>query len=303
MKCLLTKFHLGLLCAVALLSPAAVAQNILEPQASIAGHALGEAIRHSRNAAIGQTTPIPVNIRERLKDFFSDDVFNRARFKIGNSGVASLARNTLFNENVGAITLDDVIVFRSERDARENHSLWAHELRHVAQYLEWGVNSFAVQYVRDAGRRVEDDAYAYQAKVDRGLSGNLGPGCSNGRQVVEDLYRSVLEREGEEAGIRHNTLYLNLSKMNTRQLVSAFAQSAEFLNRFINGRSPEQQVRALYKHILVREGEAAGVESNARALNSSGYAAVVGIFIHSPEYTSRFGDWSSPSSSPKKYCS
>jgi len=302
MKRSLTKFHLGFFCVVTLISSAAVAQNILEPQAAVAGRALGEAIRHSRNAAIGQTQPIPANIRERLRDFFSDDVLNRARYKVGDSGIASVARNALFNPNVGAITLDDVIVFRSDADARENHSLWAHELRHVAQYLEWGVNSFAVQYVRDAGR-VENEAYAFQAMVDRGLSGNLGPGCSNGRQVVEELYRSVLEREGEEAGIRHNTLYLNLSKMNTRQLVSAFAQSAEFLDRFINGRPPEQQVRALYKHILVREGESAGVESNARVLNASGYAAVLNVFINSPEYTNRFGDWTTPSSSPKKYCS
>ena len=302
MKRSLTKFYLGFFCVVTLISSAAVAQNILEPQAAVAGRALGEAIRHSRNAAIGQTQPIPANIRERLRDFFSDDVLNRARYKVGDSGVASVARNTLFNPNVGAITLDDVIVFRSDADARENHSLWAHELRHVAQYLEWGVNSFAVQYVKDAGR-VENEAYAFQAFVDRGLSGTLGLGCSNGRQVVEELYRSVLEREGEEAGIRHNTLYLNLSKMNTRQLVSAFAQSAEFLNRFINGRSPEQQVRALYKHILVREGESAGVESNVRVLNASGYAAVLNVFINSPEYTNRFGDWTTPSSNPKKYCS
>jgi len=286
----------------ALMSPVfALAGNILEPFVSTAGSALGEAIRHSRNAAIGQTKPIPAVIRSQLTDFFPDSVLDRARFKVGDSGVANLARNTLFNPNVGAMTIDDVIVFRSDDDSEKNVSLWAHELRHVQQYLEWGVHSFAIQYVRDSGR-VENEAYALQARVEQALPANVKPGCSSARQVVEELYRTILERDGEESGVRHHAILLNTSQINVRQLVAAFSASAEHTKRFAEGRASDEQVRILYRHLLAREGEPQGVTDNVNALTASNYATVVNGFAYSPEYTTRFGDWVLPSRSSVKFC-
>ena len=277
-----------------------LAQNVLEPFTSTAGTALGEAIRHSRNAAIGQAKPIPAGVRNQLRDFFPDAVLDRVKFKVGDDGVLNLARNTLFNASVGAITLDDVIVFRSDDDAQRNISLWAHELRHAQQYLEWGVHSFAVQYVRDSSR-VENEAYAYQARVDR-LTGNLGQGCSTARQVVEELYRSILERNGEDQGVRHHATLLNTSQINVRQLVAAFVGSDEHLKRFAEGRASEEQIRTLYRHALAREGEPTGVANNVNALNGSNYRTVVAGFVYSPEYTNRFGDWSVPSRPSVRFC-
>lgn len=239
-------------------------------------------------------------MRDQLKDFFPDAVLDRAKFKVGDDGVVNLARNTLFNSSVGAMTLDDVIVFRSNDDSQRNVSLWAHELRHVQQYLEWGVHSFAVQYVRDSGR-VESEAYALQARVDR-LTGNLGPGCSPARQVVEELYRSILERSGEEQGVRHHATLLNTSQINVRQLVAAFIASDEHLKRFAEGRASEDQVRTLYRHALAREGEPKGVADNVNALNAGNYRTVVAGFVHSAEYTNRFGDWAVPSRPAVKFC-
>lgn len=286
----------------ALLSPIfAFAGNILEPFVSSTGSALGEAIRHSRNAAIGQTKPIPDSIRNQLKDFFPDSVLDRARFKVGDSGIANLARNTLFNPKVGAMTIDDIIVFRSDDDSQRNVSLWAHELKHVQQYLEWGVHSFAVQYVRDSGR-VENEAYALQAKVEHALSGNLQSGCSSARQVTEELYRTILERNGEEVGLRHHATLLNTSQINVRQLVAAFAASPEHTKRFAEGRASDEQVRILYRHILAREGEPQGVNDNVNALNASNYTTLVNGFTYSPEYTTRFGDWVVPSRPSIKFC-
>lgn len=278
----------------------ALAQNVLEPLTSSAGTALGESIRHSRNAAIGQSKPIPASIRNELKDFFPDTVLDRVKYKVGDGGILNLARNTLFNANVGAMTLDDVVVFRSDDDAQLNASLWAHELRHVQQYLEWGVHSFAVQYVRDSGR-VESEAYALQARVDR-LTGSLGPGCSSARQVVEELYRSILERNGEEAGVRHNATLLNTARINVRQLVAAFVGSDEHLKRFAEGRASEDQIRTLYRHALAREGEPKGVADNVNALNSGNYRTVAAGFVGSPEYTNKFGDWAVPSRPSIRFC-
>lgn len=286
----------------AFLSPHfAFAENILEPFVSTTGAALGEAIRHSRNAAIGQTKPIPDSIRSKLKDYFPDSVLDRARFKVGDNGVANLARNTLFNPRVGAMTIDDVIVFRSDDDSQRNVSLWAHELKHVQQYLEWGVHSFAVQYVRDSGR-VENEAYALQARVEATLPGNLQAGCSSARQVAEELYRAILERNGDEVGLRHHATLLNTSQINVRQLVAAFSASPEHTRRFAEGRASDDQVRILYRHVLAREGEPQGVTDNVNALNANNYATLVNGFVYSPEYTTRFGDWTVPSRQSIKYC-
>jgi hypothetical protein len=57
-----------------------------------------------------------------------------------------------------AVTLIDVVVFRGPSEATDP-STWAHELTHVDQYRDWGVNSFAVQYVRN-WHGVENPAYA-----------------------------------------------------------------------------------------------------------------------------------------------
>lgn len=289
-------------CGIALLSSATFGQFHLELEGGVstAGRTLAEAIRHSRNSMIGQTKPLPPEVREKLKDFFPNSVLDRARFKIGDDGAFNVARNTLFNSHVAAVTLDDVIVFRSADDAKDNLELWAHELKHVHQYLEWGVNSFATQYVRNSGT-VEREASEYQARVSRVLNKNLGAGCTTARELVGHLYRFILERDGEEAGVRDNVLLLNTGKISVRQLVAGFVDGKEHRDRFAAGRPSEQQVRNLYKHVLAREGDAPGVTTNTNALNGSDYKTIVNAFVNSAEYSNRFGDWIAPSVVPNQY--
>ncbi len=47
------------------------------------------------------------------------------------------------------MTLDDVVVFRESSVALEDPKLWAHELKHVMQFAEWGVQGFALRYLED----------------------------------------------------------------------------------------------------------------------------------------------------------
>ena len=61
--------------------------------------------------------------------------------------------------DAAAITLIDVVLFRSDADARHDLKLWAHELTHVEQYRRWGVDGFVARYVADSGA-VEREAYA-----------------------------------------------------------------------------------------------------------------------------------------------
>lgn len=68
----------------------------------------------------------------------------------------------------GAVVLQDVVVF-SSLQAAQGRRLWAHELTHVLQYQELGLEEFAHAYVANAlafERQAEDHAQAVVARLD-----------------------------------------------------------------------------------------------------------------------------------------
>jgi len=112
------------------------------------------------------TQPIPANIRQQLLRWYEPSVLDIARYKVSDNGQFSAASAMLQNPDVGAVTLIDVILFRDAQDAEQNLALWAHELKHMQQYQEWGVEGFAQRYTQDFNA-VEAPAYAIQAEVRR----------------------------------------------------------------------------------------------------------------------------------------
>ena len=134
-----------------------VGNAVNELQAStLSGPVLEQAINASRNTAINGAMPIPPHIRQQLKGYASEESMNRVRYKIGDNGFLNLARLLEQGGFAGAVTLDDVIVFRGPSEAQDV-STWAHELVHVDQYRD-GVHSFAVRYARNFSS-IEDPAY------------------------------------------------------------------------------------------------------------------------------------------------
>lgn len=130
----------------------------------IAGPALAMWLVQSRNSAEAGAQPIPLNIKVQLQPYYDDRILDAARYKVGDDVDMSAGETMLQNEDTVAVTLIDIIVFRDEDDALNNVALWAHELKHVQQYQEWGVNEFAARYARNYND-VEKPAYAIQAKV------------------------------------------------------------------------------------------------------------------------------------------
>ena len=123
----------------------------------------------SRNtAAAGDIQPIPLNIRAQLEPYYDLQVLEAARYKVGDDVELNAAHTMLQNPDVQAVTLIDIIVFRNADDALNNVALWAHELKHVQQYLQWGAREFAARYTRDYNA-VEAPAYAIQTQVTRAL--------------------------------------------------------------------------------------------------------------------------------------
>jgi len=144
-------------------------QAVYDRVQRMAALALQNWIQQSRDRLMaGGVEPMPLYIRSQLEPFFDLAVLESAHYRVGDE-VALNAGNTLLrNPDVNAVTLIDVIVFRHASDAQDNVALWAHELKHVEQYLDWGVAEFARRYTLDH-RAVEQPAYALEIEVEKAL--------------------------------------------------------------------------------------------------------------------------------------
>ncbi len=143
--------------------------TLLDNVARMASSGLANWLRLSRETAVtAGVEPIPLDIRARLEPWYDFQVLDAARYQVGNPEQLDAASAFLQNPDVAAVTLVDVIVFRNAGDARDNVALWAHELKHVQQYQQWGVDDFAARYTRNY-EAVEAPAYAIQAEVAKAL--------------------------------------------------------------------------------------------------------------------------------------
>lgn len=127
----------------------------------IGGTALAQAIRLSRNQSLAQgTQPVPEDIRILLEPHFPSLDFDKVRWKPSSAGFNLGSVLTRWYLTEGAVVLQDVVVFSSVRGTADIR-LWAHELTHVVQYGELGVDGFARAYVlghAEIERQAEDNA-------------------------------------------------------------------------------------------------------------------------------------------------
>ncbi|UVE16924.1 DUF4157 domain-containing protein [Pseudomonas sp. LS44] len=142
---------------------------LYEQMTQVAAPVLQQWLVQSRDsAALEGTQAIPLNIKIQLEKYYSLEVLESVRYKVGDNSEMSAARTMLQNPDITAVTLIDIIVFRTEDDALNNVALWAHELKHVQQYQEWGVQEFAIRYTRDFSA-VEAPGYEIQREIAKAL--------------------------------------------------------------------------------------------------------------------------------------
>lgn len=131
------------------------------PFDGVAAPALIAAIVDSRDTAIREgVTPIPRAVRAALTGYVPEPVLDRVRFRVGGGSWLSLQRNLIGFGYAPAVTLDYVIVFETAADARDP-KLWVHELRHVEQFMLFGVDGFAKRYIANYSA-LEVDAAEYR---------------------------------------------------------------------------------------------------------------------------------------------
>jgi hypothetical protein len=117
-----------------------------------------EAARDGAKAA--GVEPIPQPIRAALAGYVPDEVLARVRWRVGDADFA-LPPGAIRLADVFAVTLDDVVIFKERSAALGDPKLWAHELKHVMQYAEWGIEEFARRVLLDYSA-VEDEALEFR---------------------------------------------------------------------------------------------------------------------------------------------
>ena len=144
----------GLAKALPLRPRPVIAPDLLED----AGNTLAELIDVARQQAIADgVRPVPATVHRALLGYFPSALLQRCRFATGRARAITVPRLGLSYGDATAVTLGDVVLFKSERLAESALKLWAHELTHVMQYQRWGIAGFADRYVRDSGE-VEQEA-------------------------------------------------------------------------------------------------------------------------------------------------
>lgn len=140
----------------------------------VGGAALAQTIRQSRSQALLEKTyPVPQAIRDELEPHFPTVDFEKLKWKPANGRLSLGTALTQWYLQEGAIALADLIIFTAASTA-ENRPLWAHELTHVVQYQELGIDGFARTYVLDHAKlelQAQQNAFAVMTEVNTRASG------------------------------------------------------------------------------------------------------------------------------------
>lgn len=148
------KLSFGWLAVVAGLTAPAIARADEQPAPSgisvLLAPLLAGWITSSRDAAIAAgVAPMPEAIRKALEGYVPAAVLAKIRWRVGPTGDLTLQQSAIGYGDVPAMTLGNVIVFKDRGEALEDPTLWAHEIKHVLQFDEWGGQGFATRYLVD----------------------------------------------------------------------------------------------------------------------------------------------------------
>jgi hypothetical protein len=126
--------------------------------------ALATGIRESRRQALERgVDSIPPQIRAELEPYFPAKILDKAKWTMAG-GISLDGMLTSWFNLEGAITLGEVIAFSGGVQVPEDVEVWAHELTHVIQYEQLGIETFAIEYVHDFSR-LESEASSNASRI------------------------------------------------------------------------------------------------------------------------------------------
>ena len=127
-----------------------------QPQGDVISLTLGQALQRSRDEARADSRPMPERVKKALSPFYDAQLLDTVRYRVGDTSQAGVAGFAIRNGNAAAVTLIDTVVFKEDQYTTDLE-LWAHEIHHVEQFRDWGVNGFASRYAFGWGK-VEAEA-------------------------------------------------------------------------------------------------------------------------------------------------
>ncbi len=126
------------------------------------------------------------------------------------------------------------------------------------------------------------------------VAGAQQPCTTDAQQVIEQVYRQVLQRSAD-SGAAGWVERLN-NRTTVREIVRGIAKSPEHLQRFGN-QAREPLVADIYRHLLNRGPDAEGLKNAVNLVSRRGVTPLIDQIVDSAEYRQQFGDWTVPGSS------
>lgn len=139
-------------------------QNVVQ----LAAAPLGAAIRAARDRHSANARPLPDDVKQALREHFAASTLSRAKYSVGTIQITLphfIGRGAKFLGNDYAVVVDDIIVFNTPPPSYEQNPFWwTHEVTHVQQYEQLGIEVFAYQYMI-GHQRIEDEADANARRI------------------------------------------------------------------------------------------------------------------------------------------
>lgn len=121
-------------------------QSGVSAGSAMGGAVLAAAIRNSKQQALAVgARPLPEKIYQRLQPCFPSLDLQKVRWKTASGRLTLGSALAGWYLEEGAVALDNVVVFTNTKIANDE-LLWAHELTHVLQYQELGIDGFSRAY-------------------------------------------------------------------------------------------------------------------------------------------------------------
>ena len=133
--------------------------------------ALTHLIETTRQQVIAEgVRPIPTAVYRSLLGYFPPILLRKTRFAGDRADALTSPALVFPAEDAAAVTLGEIVLFKTERLAQSDLKLWAHELTHVMQYQRWGIDGFADHCLHNCSavrQEANDNADRFMAWLSR----------------------------------------------------------------------------------------------------------------------------------------
>ena len=213
-----------------------------------------------------------------------DDIYQQVLERPADQASAAITQDLA----AGRTTVRDVVRHVATSPEHEERFFWTPIVRAVYQQILQREPS--AQELHDAAA----DLAAGRRELPDFIARAATRAANNQDDAVRILYRRLLGREPDAGGLQAYTEMARRDGIEAvarsivqspeyRQRAGADGVPAEDLSAYQNG------VRALYRHVLGRDPDAAGLQSLTRVATAGGFDEVVARMLDSPEYQRMYG--------------